>query len=85
LGELDTVIFTIDNFKPWTAYNQTYIDTFIEDTRRDYKEVQDHLHPYDEGEWNNETLIKKVFNYDGDDLPWEHYWDNTKFETEREF
>ena len=28
LGEITSVNTTLDNYRPWTAYNQTYIDMF---------------------------------------------------------
>jgi len=62
LGAIKSVNTTLDNYKPWTAYNQTYIDMF---------KKHDGLHnakwyraePYNEY-WTDDILTEKVFKRD---------------------
>ena len=83
MGSIDLTVETLDDFKPWTTLNKTYIDTFDEYSKENYNvTTQD---PYDEGDWTNEVLSEKVFSgKHGANKPWKHFIDETVFETERE-
>jgi len=36
MGSIDATAATLDDFKPWTAFNQSYVDTFDADTKALY-------------------------------------------------
>ena len=84
MGSIDITIESLDDFKPWTGLNQSYIDTF-DDVAIQYYNVSNN-DPYDEGEWTNETLSQKVYSKKhGAHGPWSYFFDETIFETERAF
>jgi len=63
LGEITSVNTTLENYRPWTAYNQTYIDMFKK--AGDYQTViefrPDIQDPYIGDDWTDDILTAKVF------------------------
>jgi len=62
MGEVTSVYENLETYKPWTSYNQSFINTSIVEEEREF--FTDEIETYEEGEWSHEIVDGKVSTHE---------------------